>query len=328
MKSGAGAKDLANVLALSVHKNFWASTECEIFPNRLYDRRLFLLPGRLGSSRNPLNMLTLALAGYHYYRRYKPEVILFGAAPRLSGWFARLKRAGLLAETKLIAPGALYLNQENARQIERLYVFSRGEISLYNPDIRKRCVFIPLPADGDFGDLQPKANGRYIFAGGGAGRDFPSLIEAIRGLDIQLKIATFSQKSLNYQGELPANCQVYWRMPLKDFLDKMAGALFIVAPLQAGLYPHGHTTLVQALRLGKAVISTHNASIDDYVTHKKQGLLVEPGDVGGYRQAIIRMATDDELRQSCQEWARRLVPELTYQAFAKRLAKICLEVME
>jgi len=52
----------------------------------------------------------------------------------------------------------------------------------------------------------------------------------------------------------------------------MAGAKFVVAPLQEGIDPHGHTTIVQALRLGKTLISTRNASIDDDVTHRKDFL--------------------------------------------------------
>ena len=52
---------LHDILVISVRKNFWAAPECEVFPNRIYTLRLLKIPGRLGSSRNPLNNLTAAL---------------------------------------------------------------------------------------------------------------------------------------------------------------------------------------------------------------------------------------------------------------------------
>jgi glycosyltransferase involved in cell wall biosynthesis len=102
----------------------------------------------------------------------------------------------------------------------------------------------------------------------------------------------------------------------------------VVAPLVEGLHPHGHTSLVQAQRLGKAVITTRGASVDDYVTHGREGLLVSPGDVAGYRQAILKMSQDHELRAACEQHAMAKAPELTYTAFAKRLTQLCLELLQ
>lgn len=321
-------KRFQDVLVLSVRKNFWASKECEIFPNRLYARTLMPGPGRFGSSRNPVNVLTLALNGYFYYRARKPRVILFGAAPRVSAWFAKLKKRGLLPDVKLLAAGALYLDDQLSHYMDKMYVYSRGEISLHAPELRDKYVFISLPADGDFNALPRRDPGKYIFAGGGAGRDFPSLIEAMRDLDQQLEIVTFSPETLGYQGQPPENCNVSWRVPRQEFLERMAGASFVVAPLVEGLHPHGHTTLVQAQRLGKAVITTRSASVDDYVIHGREGLLVSPGDVAGYRQAILKMSQDHELRAACEQHAMARAPELTYTAFANRLTQLCLELLQ
>jgi glycosyltransferase involved in cell wall biosynthesis len=318
---------LKEVLVLSVRKNFWASQECQIFPNRHYAHRVLPGPGRFGSSRNPANVMTLFLGGYVDYLRQRPKLILFGAAPRLSAWFARLKRGGLLPGVKLVAPGAVYLEDELAGYIDRLYVFSRAEISLHPAELRRRYVFIPLPADGDFSTLSTSQSGEFLFAGGGAGRDFRSLIEAMRGLDLKLEIVTFSPRTLDYPGQLPDNCRVTWRMPLQDFLECMAKALFVVAPLREGLQPHGHTTLVQALRLGKAVVSTQNASVDDYVAHGREGLLVAEGDVDGYQRAILKLASDPILRASCERQAREKAVDLTYAKFAQRLVQLCRETL-
>lgn len=318
---------LDDVLVLSVRKHFWASEECEIFPHRIYARSLFSGSGRWGSSRNPLNVLSMAWQGYYYVLTRRPKLILFGAAPRLTGWFAQLKRFGLLPGVKMIAPGALYLNDSQVNYFDKVFVFSRDEISQRDPTLQDKFKFLPLPADGDFESIQPAQAGNYIFAGGGAGRDFATLIEAVRGLDIRLKIVTFSPKTLGYAGDLPDNCEVHWKMSVQEFLSMMAGALFVVVPLRAGLFPHGHTTVVQALRLGKAVITTQNATIDDYITDGCDGILVPAGNVEAYRAAILRLVTEAQYRQSLENHVADRIPQLTYQAFAHNLVMLCRQLL-
>ena len=187
---------------------------------------------------------------------------------------------------------------------------------------------MPLPADGDFDSITNISNGDYIFSGGGAGRDFSSLIEAIGDLDVRLNIITFSKKSLNYSGYVPGNCKIIWRIPRQEFLEHMAEAKFVVAPLQEGIQPHGHTTIVQALRLVKALISSRDASIDDYVTYGQEGLLVKPGDIHEYRKAIIQLSDNLKLRNSCQRNTSRKTFDLTYSAYANRLIKCVREIIQ
>lgn len=321
--------DLAKeILVLTSHKSFWAASECQVFPNRFYSRTLFAGSGKWGSVRNPMNVLTVALAGYRYVLQHRPKLILFGRVPRVANWFALLKRNGLLPDTKLVTYGAFYLNPKLAHYFDKLIVYSRSEIAQHALEIQPRCVFVPLPADGDFETLSSGSQEKYIFSGGGAGRDFYTLIEAIRGLDIRLKIVTFSPNSLGYSGKLPDNCEVEWRMPLQAFLQRMATARFVVVPLEKGIHPHGHTTAVQALRLGRPVITSKHASMEDYVGHNREGLLVEPGDVTGYREAITRLYYDSQLFASASIYAREKAQLLTYDVHADRLLAICREVLE
>jgi glycosyltransferase involved in cell wall biosynthesis len=272
--------------------------------------------------------LTVALEGYLYYLRHKPKLIIFGSANRIVPWFARLKRLGLLSNVKLLATTQSYLQDSEVLYLDKVIIFSRREIGLRATDVQHKYYFIPLPADGDFYNLSSVNEERpYIFTGGGAGRDFASLIDAVRELDVLLKIVTFSPQSLNYTGRLPDNCQVYWKMPRQEFLQIMAGARFVVVPLKKGEYPHGHTTIVQALRMGKAVITNENASADDYVENGRNGLLIPAGDSSAYRQAIETVWHDHALRQSFEDQAKTGAFELTYTAYADRLTRLCQELI-
>ena len=317
---------LKNTLVLSVFKSFWASKESEIFPNRIYTRTIIPGPGRFGTSRNPVNNFTVALQGFRYYLTYRPKLIIIGSSARVSPWYSYLKKHGFLGETKLLAIGQNYLNDQQVEQFEKIIIYSKSEVELHKREIQEKYSFIYLPADGDFKSLSAES-GDYIFTGGGAGRDFTSLICSIKSLDIKLKIVTFSPDSLNYSGEIPENCQIYWRMPRQNFLQNMAKSKFVVVPLIKGNHPHGHTTIVQALSLGKAVVSTKSASVDDYISNNIEGILVEPGDISGYKNAIQKMYQVDSYRKYCERNVRKKANKLTYVYFKDSLLDVINEII-
>jgi glycosyltransferase involved in cell wall biosynthesis len=314
---------LDEVVVLTVRKGFWASPESEVFPRRLYTATI------RGPSHSFVNSgALLARALVEIWRR-PPRVVLVGYAHRIVPWLAWLRRLGLLRGARLVITNWKGLPDPLVRQVHRIVEYSRPELERRSAAVRDRAVFVPLPAAGDFdGLVPPSEREEYAFAGGGGLRDFASAIEAVRDLDVRFLVVTFSRETLGFDGDLPPNCEVRYRMPLERFLALLAGAKLVVAPLQPGAEPHGQTTVVQALRLGKAIVATRDASLEDYVSDGVEGLLVDAGDVAGYRAAIGRLWHDDELRASCERAARARAHDLTYGAFAARLAPICRDLME
>lgn len=312
---------LEKVLVITVRKSFWASRESERFPNRVFSPIVY------GRSTSRLNSLLGLAKGLLAYVRLRPRLIFVGSAVRIVPWLVALKRFGLLGKTKLLVTNQTSFDDEQARFVDRVIVYSHEQIRLHDPAIRDRYVFMPLPADGDFASIEPTSGG-YIFSGGGEQRDFASLIEAVRGMrDVQLKLATFSPATLGCDAELPPNCELHWRMPLDRFLTMMAGSLFVVVPLIPGPSPHGQTTVVQALRLGKAVVATRGASLEDYVRDGKEGILVEASDAEGYRRAIRSLRDDHDLRARCERHALERAADLTYERFAERATALCEELI-
>jgi len=300
-----------------VKKSFWASQECEIFPHRVYARIVW------GHSTNVLNTLLLAARVTLELIRRRPKLIFFGSAPRLVPLFLVLRRLGLV-RSGIIATTHAYFGRRLGRYADRVIVYSRQEAEGW-----ANARLLPIPADGDFGAVVPYEDGAsYIFSGGGTLRDFRSLIEAVAGLDVRLNLVTFSPETLDGGGDLPENCRVLWRMPLERFLSIMAGSLFVVVPLRAGAITGGHTTIAQALCLGKAVVTTRGVGVEDYVRDGEEGLLVDAGDVAGYRGAVQTLLDDEELRRSCERRARGRAPELSYASFARKIEALCAEVLE
>jgi len=312
---------LKDVLVVTVKKSFWASKECSIFPNRLYATVLF------GHSRNIINTLLTTFKALIYCFQHKPKLIVFGSSAKVVPFFIFLKMIGLLQNLKIITTTQLYYSDSAVKYLDKIIVYSKSQIIRHSPSIRNKYVFIPLPADGIFEDKRIESNELYIFSGGGDTRDFPTLIQAIEGLDVQLKIVTFSPQHLGYQGEIPKNCDIYWKIPLEAFIQLMANSLFVVVPLMKTNLPHGHTTVVQALCSGKAVLSNSDASVEDYITDGKEGLLVPPGNIKAYQKAILKLYHDHTFRKQCEAGAKLKAKELTYENFANRLINLCKEVI-
>jgi glycosyltransferase involved in cell wall biosynthesis len=313
---------LERVVVLSVRKSFWASKEAERFPRRLYTPSLLGRP-----SWSLLNSGVLAVRGLFAVWRRPPGLILIGSAHRLVPWFVALRRLHLLRGAKLAITNLKGLPDTQVQLVDAIIEYSTREIEARPPGVRERCVFLPLAADGDFTAVALATDGGYVFSGGGGQRDFPCLIEAAQKLAVPVRIVTFSPEFLEWEGDLPENCDVRWKMPLPEFLDQVAGATLVVVPLRRGSYSHGQTTVVQALRLGKAVVTTRNASVEDYVEHGREGLLVDPGDADGYRAAIQRLLDEPELRRACEAAARAQGEDFTYAAFAEGLAELCLRLL-
>jgi len=314
----AGDDRLGRVLVLTTRKSFWASPESEAFPHRVFT------PSVAGHSTSVVNTLLLGAKALLALMNVRPRLLLFGSAHRLVPGFLLLRKLGLLRRMNVIATNHAFFGPELGRYADRVIVYSRQEAAA-----RDNCVYVPIPADGNFSAVVPhQAPAPYVFSGGWTMRDFASLFRAIDGTGLPLTVVTHSPVTLGPVGEPPAECTVLWNMPLQEFLGYLAGARFAVVPLRRSDVAHGHTTVAQALSLGKAVVTTRGAGVADYVRDGVEGLLVDPGDVDGYRAAIQRLAGDDDLLRSCEAAARARAPEFSYAAFRRSLIDLCAEVLE
>ena len=308
---------LGRVLVLTTRKSFWASPESEIFPHRV------LTPSVHGHSTSTFNTLLLAAKAVVALIRYRPKLVLFGSAHRLVPVFLLLRRYRILRRTRIVATNQVFFGPRLGRYADRVIVYSRRETEGH-----ENYVYIPIPADGDFDSVIPHDEPEpYIFSGGWTLRDFASLFAAVDGTGIPVTVVTHSPKTLGVESDPPRECSVLWGMPLGRFLSYLSGSLLVVVPLQGTDAPHGHTTIAQALCLGKAVVTTRGSGVADYVRDGVEGLLVDPGDVEGYRAAILRLASDDEFRAACEQAAWSRAPEFSYASFARSLTALCAEVL-
>lgn len=79
---------------------------------------------------------------------------------------------------------------------------------------------------------------------------------------------------------------------------------------------------IEAMASGLPVIVTRAGGSEETIVHEQTGLLVEPEDVSGLADAIIRIALDDELRQGlAREGRRRVLEHYTLDQFVDRFVR-------
>lgn len=175
----------------------------------------------------------------------------------------------------------------------------------------ERVVLIPFMVDTRFFDrstidVEPR---RMICSAGLERRDYPTLMEAVEGLDVEVVIAAASpwsrQADSTRSGSLPANVRVE-RLSLFDLRALYAGARFVVMPLVEVDFQAGITTILEAMSMGKAVVCSRTEGQTDALVDGVTGVYVPPGDPQALRRAIEGLLDDgaasDRIGAAARAW--------------------------
>ena len=123
----------------------------------------------------------------------------------------------------------------------------------------------------------PIESGRYICALGSQGRDYATLINAMKKLPhikLVLVASAESIKDLN----VPNNVKIHSNVPLSTSHNILAHSAFMVLPLRDAKVPCGHVTIVSAMFFKKAILVTNSTGVHDYIRDHETGLFFEPND--------------------------------------------------
>jgi glycosyltransferase involved in cell wall biosynthesis len=166
---------------------------------------------------------------------------------------------------------------------------SQVEYGIRNLRIPKDKIdFVYDKVDQDFFRPQDDGLGNYVLAVGLEQRDYKTLLDAIPGSNLDLKIVAssrWSHQHLNHHqlGE----AEVYHDLPYSTLRALYAGARLVVLPLFNVDYAAGVNTLLEAMAMGKTTVISRSKGIIDYVTNGETGLYVAPGDSEQLRETVL-----------------------------------------
>jgi glycosyltransferase involved in cell wall biosynthesis len=186
-------------------------------------------------------------------------------------------------------------------------------------------------------------------------RDYPTLIEAVRDLDLDLKIGAAShwskRKNTTLEVQLPSSVDVR-SYNYNELRDLYAGSSFVVVPVFEVDFQAGITVILEAMAMSKAIIVTHTSGQTDTLVgqppqadegnfirlyggdHTQEllkpfGYYVQPGDVAGMKQAIQHLLANPAEAAELGAQGRKVAETLmSVEQFAERIQKAATKILE
>ncbi len=162
--------------------------------------------------------------------------------------------------------------------------------------------------------------GPILAIGDDGGRDYPTFLRALAGLETPTIIRTGLPLELTNQHKNVALARQ--RLSAVALRDLYAASRFVVVPLQPDTRnASGNSALLEAAAMGKPVIASDSDGVRGFVRHEETGLVVPPRDPAALRAAIDRLLADPAACARMGRNARDLVERTASPAvFAARLA--------
>ncbi|MBK9055161.1 MAG: glycosyltransferase family 4 protein [Chloroflexi bacterium] len=141
-------------------------------------------------------------------------------------------------------------------------------------------------------------------------RDYPTLMDAVRGLDVHVIIAAGSPWSKRSDStadqSIPPNVTVR-RFSQHELRQVYADSRFVVMPLYNVNFQAGVTAILEGMAMGKAIICTRTPGQTDVVVEGETGLYVPPADPQALRDAITHLLTHPEEAEAMGRRGRELI---------------------
>jgi glycosyltransferase involved in cell wall biosynthesis len=283
--------------------------------------------------RSDLYFTMLGLLRKHRYR------LVFAMSERVGIPFAALNR--VFPNRKPLVSMFTAWSSRQERVITGLNLFSAMDVVVVKCQGFKRHFaklgapaervhVIPYGVDHRFFsplvDIEQQA-GFIMSLGEIRGRDYATLFRAVDGLPLKLLVAASGswyarERNTDLRTAVPENVTLARRFSRAELKRLYAQSQFIVLPLHDKV-PGGATVILEAMCMGRAVIATRIPSILDYVVDGETGVLVNPGDVVGMREAIQDLLAHPEKAHRLGQNARqRIDEELNLDVYVERIASL------
>ncbi len=163
------------------------------------------------------------------------------------------------------------------------------------PNIKSCFFFMPYAhhVNGATGFQSESIFSKKILSAGRSGRDYPTLINAIKNTDTSLQIITDGQVTTDGSATLSKQVEVVRGCYGGDYYARIKQARIVVIPLKDDDISAGQMVMLDAMAMGKPVVITKTHTTTEYFEENCGILLVEKGDIASMQRIITRLMKDD-----------------------------------
>ncbi len=167
-----------------------------------------------------------------------------------------------------------------------------------------RLRFVPLNATIPPEEAQEAAP-PYILSAGRTLRDYDTLLQAAPELQVPVVIVCGKQDMSG--ARIPDNVKVLRELDRSQYLDRLRECAVVALPLQPTERSTGQVVLLEAMAMGKPVITTRAPGTMDYIHDGEDGLLVEHANPRALAQRCKELMASPEERRRIGSTARERV---------------------
>jgi glycosyltransferase involved in cell wall biosynthesis len=139
------------------------------------------------------------------------------------------------------------------------------------------------------------------------GRDYRTLVEAVRGTDLRVDIVC---KPQNVAGlDVPPNVAVHAPVTLPAYRSLLRRAQVVAVPTVELAYPTGSSVALESASTACCVVVSDTAAMRELFTDRQTARLVGVGDVEGWRTLLTELRDDAAERRRLGDAARRDVEQ-------------------
>jgi len=130
--------------------------------------------------------------------------------------------------------------------------------------------------------------------GSDRGRDYPTLLNAMRGADFELALYC---REANLEGaEVPRTVHFQGTVPYDSYRQLLQEVTAVAIPTKVMAYPTGQTVALEAAATGAPVVLTDTAPMREYFP-EHTAVFVPPGDSDAWHAALQQLVTDETHRR-------------------------------
>ena len=161
----------------------------------------------------------------------------------------------------------------------------------------ERVRFVPLCTTVEMPHFVASVPGGGVVTAGRTARDLETYWAASRLLPDVPFVAIVGAGQQLPAGDLPANMQVVRECSWNECMERLGRAEVVALPLLPSERSTGQVVLLEAMALGKAVVTTRMTGTVDYVQDGVTGIFTEAGDAPSLAAALRCLLASPEERE-------------------------------
>ncbi|MGH1486307.1 MAG: glycosyltransferase [Cellvibrionaceae bacterium] len=191
------------------------------------------------------------------------------------------------------------LAKVSLNNVDKFIVHSQREcetVSQWLNTSSERFEYMPLQRGYIEVTEEENTESPFILSMGTANRDYDTFFKAVEKLGYRT-IVVAGKRSIE-KLTIPKNVEIVSGISHEECRQLAQQAKINIVPLQDTPTGSGQVTIIEAMRMNKAVIATKCAGSEDYINNRETGILTSPYSVNELQDSIKELWNEDDFRQS------------------------------